>query len=312
MNLTLFTGSANQSLAQKVAENLGTTLGACNLQRFPDGELHVALQQRVRGDDVYLIQPTSPPAEAHLLELLFLADACRRSGAARLTAVLPYFGYARQDRRANVGEALGGRIIADLLATSGLNRIVAVDLHTAAIEGFFAIPLEHLSSVPVLAEAVRSDVNEKTIVVAPDLGAVKRAARYASLLDRPVAIVHKIRVSGEAVTVTGITGDVRGYAPLIVDDMISTGGTIEAAVKALLAAGCLPDVMVVASHALLVGPAASRFQSLPIHRLVVSDSLIVPSGFPIPIQIASLSAILANAILRLNRDESLGDLVGLE
>jgi ribose-phosphate pyrophosphokinase len=312
MNLTILTGSANLALAQAVAQSLGATLGACDLQRFPDGELHVALQQSVRGDDVYLIQPTSPPAEAHLLELLFLADACRRSGVARLTAVLPYFGYARQDRRANVGEALGGRIIADLLATSGLHRIVAVDLHTAAIEGFFAIPLEHLSAVPVLAEAARSDVNEKTIVVAPDLGAVKRAARYASLLDRPVAIVHKIRVSGEAVTVTGITGDVRGCAPLIVDDMISTGGTIEAAVKALLAAGCLPDVTVVASHALLVGPAASRFQSLPIHRLIVSDSLVVPSGFPIPTQIVSLSPILANAILRLHRDESLGDLVGLD
>ena len=187
-----------------------------------------------------------------------------------------------------------------------------MDLHTAAIEGFFAIPLEHLSAVPVLVEAVRSDVNEKTVVVAPDQGAVKRAARYASLLDRPVAIVHKIRVSGEAVTVTGITGDVRGCAPVIVDDMISTGGTIEAAVKALLAAGCLPDVTVVASHALLVGPAASRLQSLPLHRLVVSDSLVVPSGFPSPTQIVSLSAILADAILRLHRDEALRDFVMLE
>jgi ribose-phosphate pyrophosphokinase len=312
VNLTLFTGSANLPLAHAVAQCLGTTLGACELQRFPDGELHVALQQSVRGDDVYLIQPTSPPVEAHLLELLFLADACRRSGAARLTAVLPYFGYARQDRRANGREALGGRVIADLLATSGLNRFVAVDLHTAAIEGFFAVPLEHLSAVPALAEAVRSDVNEKTVVVAPDLGAVKRAARYASLLERPVAIVHKIRVSGGAVTVTGITGDVRGCAPVIVDDMISTGGTIEAAVKALLAAGCLPDVTVVACHALLVGPAASRLQSLPLHRLVVSDSVVVPSGFPIPTQTVSLAPILADAILRLHREESLGDLAVME
>lgn len=210
MNLTILTGSANLPLVQAVAQSLGATLGACDLQRFPDGELHVVLQQSVRG------------------------------------------------------------------------------------------------------EAARSDVNEKTMVVAPGLGAVKRAARYASLLDRPVAIVHKIRVSGEAVTVTGITEDVRGCAPLIVDDMISTGGTIEAAVKALLAAGCLPDVTVVASHALFVGPAASRFQSLPLHRLIVSDSLVVPSGFPIPTQIVSLSPILANAILRLHRDESLGDLVGLD
>ncbi|MBI3974087.1 MAG: ribose-phosphate pyrophosphokinase [Chloroflexi bacterium] len=305
----ILAGSANPHLAQAIARHLGVPLVSRVIERFPDGELHVEVQENVRGCDLYLVQPTSPPAEAHLLELLFLADACRRAGAASLTAVLPYFGYARQDRRARGGEALGARLIAGLLEASGFQRVVAMDLHTAALEGFFSIELEHLSAVPVLADAVQPDLPEDAVVVAPDLGAAKLADRYAQSLDRPVALVHKTRISGEVVRAGTITGDVRGRTPLLVDDMISTGGTIEAAVNVLLAAGCQPEITVVASHGLFVGPAAERLSDLPVRRLVVTDSISLPAGFTLPVQVHSVAPIVAEAIKRIHYHQSLRDLV---
>jgi ribose-phosphate pyrophosphokinase len=221
---------------------------------------------------VYVIQATSPPVDTHLLELLFLADACRRAGAAQITAMVPYFGYARQDRRARGREAVGARLVAELLGSSGLHRLVAVDLHTVALEGVFPIPLEHLSAVPLLVEAVRPWVTDNTVIVTPDLGAVKLAERYATALQRPLAIVHKTRLSGADVRVERIVGEVHGRVPIIVDDMISTGGTIAAASQALLAAGCAPPVMVVTTHGLLVGPAVERLRSIPLHGAGCSAS----------------------------------------
>jgi ribose-phosphate pyrophosphokinase len=241
MEQTLLAGSANVRLAETIAAKLGTSQGALNVDRFPDGELHVEIKQSVRGHDVYLIQPTSPPVERHLLELLLLADAAHRAGAARLTAVIPYLGYARQDRRASGREAVGARLVAELLAAGGLvQRVVVVDVHSPAVEGFFGIPLEHLSAVPLLVESVRNHVTENSVIVAPDLGAAKLAERYARPLGLPVAIVHKRRLSGSEVSVRSVTGDVRGHTPIIVDDMISTGGTVEATIEVLLSGGCEP------------------------------------------------------------------------
>jgi ribose-phosphate pyrophosphokinase len=309
MNLTLFAGSANLPLAAAIAAGLGIRLGQTGSQRFPDGELHVELQETVRGHDVYLLQPTSPPAELYLLELLLLADACRRAGAARLTAVIPYFAYARQDRRASGREAVGARLVADLLQTAGFDRVVAVDLHGTTLEGCFTLPLEHLSAVPLLAQAVQREVSVETVIVAPDLGAVKLAERYARLLRRPVAFVHKTRLSGAEVAVRGITGDVAGRAPLIVDDMISTGGTIAAASQALLAAGARAPITVVASHALLVGPAATRLRAVPMGRLVATDSVVPAESLDVPLQPVGLAPLLADAIRRLHANESLGELL---
>ncbi len=311
MKLTLLAGPANVPLAEAVAGRLGTPLACCEVARFPDGELHVEIRDSVRGHDVYLLQPTSPPAEPHLLELLFLADACRRAGAARLTAVVPYFGYARQDRRASGREAVGARLVADLLAggAARLDRVVAVDLHSTALEGVFTLPLEHLSAVPILMEAMRPLVAANSVVVAPDLGAAKLADRYGKALHLPVAIVHKTRLSGEEVSVQAVAGEVRDRAPLIVDDMISTGATIEAAITALLAAGCLPELAVVATHALLVGAAVDRLRKLHPRRIVVTDSVATPHFLPLPFQVVSLGPLLAEAVKRLYHDRSLGDLV---
>jgi ribose-phosphate pyrophosphokinase len=309
MELGIFAGSANQPLAQAIAERLATRLGRCALTRFPDSESHVTIEETVRGCDIFLIQPTGPPADEHLMELLFLGDACRRAGAARLTAVVPYFGYARQDRRASGREAVAARVVADLFRSAGFDRVVAVDVHTVALEGLFGIPLDHLSSTALLANAIYGALPAESVVVSPDLGGVKRAERFAQILRLPMAIVHKRRISGEKVEAHGIVGEVRGLVPLVVDDMISTAGTIEAALRALLAGGALPGATVVATHALMVGEAAKRLAPLPIKRLVAADSVAFRAALPFPVEIVSLAPLLAEAISRLHLGESLDDLV---
>jgi ribose-phosphate pyrophosphokinase len=216
MKLTVIAGSANVPLAISIAHELGLKLGECTVQRFADGELHVEIEQSVRGHDVYVIQPTSRRPDEHIMELLFLADACRRAGAARLTAVVPYFGYARQDRRASGREAVGAGVIATVIEAAGFSRVIAIDLHASEIEGFFRIPLEHLSATRLLAEAIRT--TQDSVIVAPDLGAVKLAERYQGYLHLPVVVIHKARVSGSEVSLRSIIGDqVVNVAPLVAD-----------------------------------------------------------------------------------------------
>ena len=285
-------------------------MGRCDVTRFHDTELKVEVLESVRGRDVYLVQPTSPSVDQHLIELLFFADACRRAGAAKLTAVVPYFGYARQDRRAKGREALGARLVADLIRTAGIGRVVAVDLHTPSVEGFFGVPLEHLSAVPLLARAVLPALQFDPVIFAPDVGAVKLAERYAQALQAPLAVVHKVRLSDEEVQTGGTIHEVRGRSGVVVDDMVSTGGTIEAAVKAFIALGGEPDVVVVASHGLLVGPAVERLRGLSLKSLFVTDSVEVPQNLPLPIKVVSLAPLLADAIDRMNKDQSLSDLIG--
>jgi ribose-phosphate pyrophosphokinase len=299
--LHVFSGTANVALAEAVAARLDLHLGNRVLEHFPDGEVHIQVRERVRGGDVFIVQPTGPPVGEHLLELLLLADACRRAGAERITAVVPYSGYARQDRREHAGEPLSARLVAQLVEAAGVVRVVAVDLHTRSVEGCFGIPLEHLSAADLLAEAIRPPVaRDDLVLVSPDLGAAKLAERYAARLGLPLAIVHKSRTSGTDVKVGGLVGDVRGRAPIVIDDMISTAGTLAAAIGALLAAGALPDVTVAATHALLVGPAAERLARLPIRRLVATDSLTLPVPAGVRLERVSLAPLLAEAILRLH------------
>ena len=307
--MILLSGSGNPALARTVAEHLGTSLAACVLERFPDGELHVEIRENVRGRSVNVVQPTSPPVEEHLFEMLFLADACRRAGASRLTAVIPYFGYARQDRRTTGREPIGGRVAADVIAAGGFDRVVVVDLHNRAGEGFFSVPVEHLSAVPMLGDAVRSVGLDRTVLVAPDLGAVKLADRYSRILKLPVATIHKTRLTGRDVQVHQLVGDVRDRAPIIVDDLLSTGGTVAAAVRALLAAGCTPDVTVVVTHGLFAGPAGEVLRKLPIARVITTDSIPQRADLGLPLQVVSLAPLLADVIGRLDRDEPVNDLI---
>jgi ribose-phosphate pyrophosphokinase len=309
MKPTIFAGSANVTLAEAIAAELDIRPGSREVQVFPDGEMQVELQESVRGEDVYLLQPTSPPGEKHLLELLLLADAAHRAGAARLTAMIPYFGYARQDRRASGREAVGARLVAGLLESGGLfERVVTVDLHTAAIEGFFGIPLEHLSAVPMLVESLRPHAGADGVVVAPDMGAAELAERYAEPLELPVAIIHKARIGGSEVSVGSVTGEVRGRKPIIVDDIIDTGGTTKAAVDALLEEGCEPEVMAAASHGLFVGSAEENLREAPVERYIVTDS-VPPPELGLPLEVVSLAPLLANAIDRLHNDRSLDELL---
>jgi ribose-phosphate pyrophosphokinase len=238
----------------------------------------------------------------HLMELLLMADACWRAGAARLMAVVPYFGYARQDRRAHPGEALGGKLVVDLLERGRFERVVAVHLHTPALEGCFGMPLEHLDASHLLAEAARPTEGGSSVVVSPDLGAVKLAERYARQLGLPLAIVHKTRTSGSEVSVRGLVGEVRGLRPIIVDDMISTAGTIAATADTVLKAHCAQDITVVATHALLVGPAVERLSRIPIRRLISTDSVSLSRPLPFEHTVVGLAPLLADAICRVTSD----------
>jgi ribose-phosphate pyrophosphokinase len=308
VKLGLISGSANPALAQTMAAVLGEPPAKSHHERFPDGEQHVAILESVRGRDVYVLQPTSPPVDPHLVELLLIGDAARRAGAARTTAVVPYFGYARQDRRAKGREPVTSRLVADLIQNA-FDRIVVMDVHTSSIEALFRIPIEHLSAVPVLADTVRAVRLPTSVIVAPDLGAVKLAERYAAILGLPVAVVRKRRLSAQRVTVSGIVGDVAGRQPIIVDDMISTGTTIAAAIETLIGANCAPEIRVVASHGLFVGPATELLLASGAERFIVTDSVAVPDGLPLPAEVASVAPLLADAVSRLHRNVSLEDLV---
>jgi ribose-phosphate pyrophosphokinase len=216
--IVLLSGRAHPDLGAAVAAELGGEPGRCILETFPDDELRIEILEAVEGRQVFILQPTAPPAAEHLFELMLMADACKRAGASRVIAVVPYFGYARQDRRSHSGEPVGARLMAELMEQR-IDRLVTVDLHTPSIEGFFRIPVEHLSAIELLAEAIRPELSPASVVVAPDLGAVKIARRYAELLDLPVAYVDKARLSGREVRAREVVGKVEARLPLLVDDI---------------------------------------------------------------------------------------------
>jgi ribose-phosphate pyrophosphokinase len=297
MDLRIVAGTSVRGVAERLVAALDQPLTTSVVERFPDGELR-PIVDAVRGDDVYVVQSTGPPVSDHLVELLLLLDACRRGGADRLTAVVPYFAYARQDRRNREGQALGARLVADLIFSAGADRLVVIDPHTTALEAMFSGRTEMLTAVPTLARAM--SCADDDVVVAPDLGAAKLAERYGALLGLPVAVVRKTRISGTEVRVEELVGDVEDRRPIIVDDMIATGGTIEAAITAVLDRGARPDVTVAATHGLLVDPASERLRSSPVRQIFVTDT--VGSGAPtdLPLVVASCHLVLAEAIRRLH------------
>ncbi|ANS32012.1 ribose-phosphate pyrophosphokinase (plasmid) [Rhodococcus opacus] len=307
MTLRVVSGTANRPLAEAVAEGLRLDPTGCAVERFPDGELRPTVEC-VRGADVYVVQPTAPPVNEHVVELLLLLDACRRSGAARLTAVVPYFGYARQDRRSRAGQAVGARVIADALAAAGTDRLVVVDPHTAALEAMCPIRVEMVTAVPVLANALGSAPADPRVVVAPDLGAVKLAEHYASLLRGSVAVVRKHRVSGTVVRAEELVGDVEARHAVIVDDMISSGGTIEAAVRILLDHRAAPDIVVTATHGPLTEAATGCLRALDVDRILVTDS-VAHRDTAAPLRVCSLAPLLTEVIARLHNDEQLDNLL---
>lgn len=309
MTARIVPGTAHRPLAGAVAAALGTETVPCKVKRFPDGELRPVVGD-VRGEDVYVVQPTGPAVNEHLVELLLLLDACRRGGADRITAVVPYFGYARQDRRGQAGEAVGGRVVADALVTAGAQRLIVVDPHTAALEAMCGVPVEMLTAVPTLADALTAmAIPDEAVLVAPDLGAVKLAEHYAALLRRPVAVVRKTRLTGATVRAEEIIGAVEGRPAVIVDDMISTGGTIEAAIRVLLTHRAASDIVVAATHGLFVGDVADRLGCLPIRRLLVTDTVLPVPAPDLSVQVQPIASLLADAIGRAHHDAPLDDLL---
>lgn len=290
-------GTAHASLAAAIAQALGQPLASATVVPFPDGEMSVKVADDVRGRDAVVVQPTPPPVGERLLELLLLADALRRGGAASISAVIPYFGFARQERRTHAGEALGARVVAEVLECGRFAKLFTVDLHSAALEGFVSTPVEHLSAVPLLVEAVRPEVREDCVVVSPDLGGAKLAREYATRLGVPMAVIQKSRATARDVVATEILGDVSGRRAIIVDDMISTGATILAAVEVLRRRGTRGVPTVVATHAVLAADALGQLAQAGITRLYVTDTL--PASFgngAVDRRTTSVAGLLADAI----------------
>jgi ribose-phosphate pyrophosphokinase len=248
----IFSGTANPPLSAAVAAELGVPLGACEVDRFPDGEIAVRLLESVRRREVFIIQSTAPPTNSNLVELLAIADACRRAAAARITAIVPYFGYGRADKRIDLREPIMGRVVADLLETVGIAHVVVVDLHTPQIEGFFHIPVDSLTAVPTMCLTLRDDLPKDVIVVSPDIGRVRVAGLFARCLDSPMVMLRKSRESAAKTVVAQVIGIVAGRACLIVDDMITSGGTMASGIGALLSAEARSEIFVAATHGLLL------------------------------------------------------------
>ena len=305
--LALISGSAHPGLAREIAESLGVTLGPATITRFPDSELYVRVEFSVRGKDVYVIQPTCAPVNENLVELLIILDALRRASAGRITAVIPYFGYARQDKKIAGREPITARMVADMLTTGGADRILTIDLHSAQIQGFFDIPVDQLTAVGVLTEHMRMWDLRDSLIVAPDAGRVVMAGEYASRLGLPVAIVHKRRIGPERTEAAYVVGDVASRHPIIIDDMISTGGTIIRAMDALLERGAAEDVRVVATHGVLVGGAMELLAHPAISEVVVTNTIPIPENAIENLRVVSIAPLLAEAIRRIHTDRSVSE-----
>lgn len=306
--LEILAGPAHADLAAAVARELRVTPLYRQVTCTDDGERLVRVDESARGRSVVIVQPIASPVGDSLLELLLLADACWRIGALRVAAAVPYLGYLRQDRRAYPGDALGSRVLADALATGRFLPLFVVDPHTPGVEAAFSRPVEMLSAVPLLVEAIREQLGPDAVIVAPDLGATKLARRFARRLRLPMAIVYKERLGPTDVRAHHVIGDVAGRKPVIVDDMISTGRTIAAALELVLEQGALRDVVVVATHGLFMGSAFERLGSLPLSRVVVTDTLPQPGNRPFPVEVVSVAPLLAEAVRRTRAGESIAAL----
>jgi ribose-phosphate pyrophosphokinase len=306
--LKVFTGSAHRALGESIARYLGVPLGRAHLARFSDGEVWFQIQDNVRGADVFVVQPTAPPVNENLMEMLLMLDAFKRSSASRLTAVVPYYGYARQDRKDKPRVPISAKLVADLLSTAGSDRILTMDLHAAQIQGFFDIPVDHLFAAPVIMDYVMSLNLPDLTVVSPDAGGVERARAYAKRLDATLAIVDKRRDQPNVAEVHNVIGEVEGRTALIVDDIVDTGGTLAKVAEAIKAAGAR-EVLASSSHAVLSGDAIQRMARSPLSKLIVTDSIALPPEKRIDkIVVLSIAELLAKAIRNIHEETSVTSL----
>jgi ribose-phosphate pyrophosphokinase len=309
-SLGLFSGNSNRELAEEIAHGLGTRLGAARLSRFSDGEMFCQIEENVRGVHTYVIQPTCSPVNEHLMELLIMVDALRRASAGSITAVLPYYGYARQDRKMAPRTPISSRLVADLMQTSGVSRVLCVDLHAAQIQGFFTVPVDHLFALPVfLEDYLRTTFDQRAVFVSPDAGGVERARAYSKRMGASLAIIDKRRARANESEVMHLIGDVKDRDCIIVDDLIDTGGTLCNAARAVMDKGAR-RVVACATHGVFSGPALQRIDESPLDEVVVTNS-IPPSrdGKRSPkIKYLSIARLLAEAIRRIDANDSVSSL----
>lgn len=304
--IELLAGNSNRALAEAIAKELNISVAAAEVGKFSDGEISINLPNTVRGKDVFIVQSTSSPVNDNLMELMIMIDACKRASAGRITAVMPYFGYARQDRKARPRDPITAKLVADILTTAGANRILTMDLHAAQIQGFFEIPVDHLYGAPLLARYYKNKMNEDWVVVSPDVGSVARARNFASRVNAPIAIVDKRRPKANAIEVMNIIGDVRGKKCLMVDDMIDTAGTICQGAEALVKNGA-EEVYACCTHGVLSGPALERIEKSSIKELAILNTIDMPEhikNHP-KIKVLSVAKLFANAITTVYSDSSL-------
>ncbi|KUO96602.1 ribose-phosphate diphosphokinase [Ferroacidibacillus organovorans] len=306
--LKLFTGNANPELAREIANHIGLDLGVMQIARFRDGEIQIKLGESVRGCNVFVVQPTSAPVNEHLMELLVTVDALKRASAKSINVVLPYYGYARQDRKARARDPITAKLVADLIQTAGASRVICMDLHAGQIQGFFNIPLDHLVGMPILARYFEHKNLENVVVVSPDLGGVTRARQLAERLGATLAIIDKRRPEPNVSEVMNIIGDVRGRHAILIDDIIDTGGTIALAAEALREQGAA-SIYACCTHAVLSPPALDRLNQAPIEEVVVTNT-IARRDYQTMDKLVTLSVaeIIAEAIMRVNDMRSISEL----
>jgi len=307
--MKIFSGNSNRALAEEICRYLKVPLGDAFLGRFSDGEIQFQILENVRGADVFVIQSTCPPVDSNLMELLIMLDAFRRASAQRITAVIPYFGYARQDRKDKPRVPISAKLVADLLTTAGASRVLTMDLHAGQIQGFFSIPVDHLFAAPVLVEYFRRKGIPDLVVVSPDAGGVERARAYAKRLNAELAIIDKRRERANVAEVLHIIGEVKGRTALIVDDMIDTAGTLTEVTEALLEGGAR-DVYACCTHAVFSGPAIERIERAPLREVVVTNTIpLSPRGQQVPkITCLSVAPLLGEAIRSIHEETSVSRL----
>ncbi len=306
--ITLIAGNAHTALAQAISKALSIPLAAAHIARFPDGEIDIKVNDDLRGSDCFVLQPTCPPVNENWIELLLLLDTLRRASAGRITAVMPYYGYARKDRKDEGRVPISAKVVANTLVNGGADRLLTLDMHAAQIQGFYDIPVDHLYAKPALLSAIRRIGLDRPVIVSPDVGGIKMARSYAKSLDNAdLAIVDKRRISGSQIAVEHIIGDVEGRNVILVDDMISTGGSISEASRVCRKYGA-KTIVIAVTHAVLCGPAVERLDAAPIDKILITDSIPPRAQLPRNTEVVSVAPLLASAIMNIHRNESVSSL----
>ena len=308
-NLKVFSLNSNIALAEEIAKVIGVELGKCSVSQFSDGEIQINIEESIRGCDVYVIQSTSSPVNENIMELLIMIDALKRASAKTINIVMPYYGYARQDRKARAREPITAKLVANLLETAGATRVITLDLHAPQIQGFFDIPIDHLMGVPILADHFKSkELIGDIVIVSPDHGGVTRARKMAERLKAPIAIIDKRRPKPNVAEVMNIVGNIEGKVAILIDDIIDTAGTITLAANALVENGAL-EVYACCTHPVLSGPAIERIQNSKIKELVVTNSITLPEEKQIEkIKELSVAPLIGEAIIRVHEEQSVSTL----